>query len=514
MNANVFLEILARIDRRELAAAADLMRRTGLDTAAAPQALYLQGVMAYAQGDARGAKVKFARAAKGTPQSSLPLIGLGNACLGLDDPAGALKAYRAALALEPENPAILNNIGSTETTLGHLDAAEAALTKALAIAPTNPAALKNLARVKRRRDDHAAADALIELLGDSADGLMERAAMRLQFGDGAEAVALVRRAVAAGLPPELEHDAGAILLRTGHLGEGFALMGVSPRPGAPTPPLPLWSGEAPETQRLVVLVGQDADDMFQLARFLPRLAETVAEVRLLAPPRLRRLFDSLPGNIRIAREVADVETATAYVPIAALPRLVGVASMADLAAPPYLSADEERRALWRPRLPRGRMRVGIAWAANGATGGGGASLGDFAPEAAVADVALVSLQLGISHDVYRAQRHDVPVTTFSGVDEGPDGLLDTTAIMSEMDLVITSDTAVACLAGALGVPVWLLLPRQADWRWFEDRDDSPWYPSMRLFRQQVAGDGTEVHARVAAALADAVAEKMAAEARA
>jgi hypothetical protein len=192
------------------------------------------------------------------------------------------------------------------------------------------------------------------------------------------------------------------------------------------------------------------------------------------------------------------------VPIAALPRLVGVASMADLAAPPYLSADEERRALWRPRLPRGRMRVGIAWAA-----AGGASLGDFAPEAAVADVALVSLQLGVGHDVYRAQRHAVPVTTFSGVDEGPDGLLDTTAIMRELDLVITSDTALACLAGALGVPVWLLLPRQADWRWFEGRDDSPWYPSMRLFRQQVAGDGAEVHTRVAAALAQEVADRTA-----
>lgn len=506
MNANVFLEILARIDRRELAAAADLMRRAGLDTATAPQALYVQGVMAYAQGDARGAKVKFARAAKGTPPISLPLIGLGNACLALEDPAGALKAYRAALALEPESPAILNNIGSTEATLGNLDAAETALTKALAIAPTNPAALKNLALVKRRREDHAAADALIERLGDSPEGLMERAEMRRQFGDGAEAVTLARRAVAAGLPAELEHDAGALLLRAGHLSEGFALMGVSPRPGAPTPPLPLWQGEAPETQRLVV-VGQDADDMFQLARFLPRLAETVAEVRLLAPPRLRRLFDSLPGDIRIAREVADVETATAYVPIAALPRLVGVAGMADLATPPYLSADEERRALWRPRLPRGRMRVGIAWAT-----GGGATLGDFAPEAAVADVALVSLQLGIGHDVYRAQRHDVPATMFSGVDEGPDGLLDTTAIMSELDLVITSDTVQASLAGALGVPVWLLLPRQADWRWFEDRDDSPWYPSMRLFRQRTAGDWTEVHARVAAALADAIAQKMAAEA--
>lgn len=182
---NIFAELLALIDRNELDAAEALMRRAGLDTSTAPQALYVQGLVAYGRGDRRLAKVKFSRAAKAAPEFALPLIALGNACLALGEHDGALKAYRAALALEPDNAAILGNIGATENALGQLEAAEATLRRALELEPGNPAALANLAQVQRRRGDFAAALATVDAMGDDPNAADLRAVIERQKAEAA-----------------------------------------------------------------------------------------------------------------------------------------------------------------------------------------------------------------------------------------------------------------------------------------------------------------------------------------
>lgn len=177
MNVNVFAQILTLIDRQELDAAEALMAQTGLDRDTAPQALYVQGLVAYARGDHRGAKVKFSRAAKAAPGFTPPLIALGNAALALGEHEPALKAYKAALALEPQNPAILGNIGAVESVMGDFDAAEATLTKALALAPNNPPVLANLAQIHRQRGDFAKALTCVELMGEDPNAATLKASI-------------------------------------------------------------------------------------------------------------------------------------------------------------------------------------------------------------------------------------------------------------------------------------------------------------------------------------------------
>jgi hypothetical protein len=168
-------------------------------------------------------------------------------------------------------------------------------------------------------------------------------------------------------------------------------------------------------------------------------------------------------------------------------------------ASPYLFAEPDRVAAWRDRIGTGGLRIGINWQGNSGRfedRGRSMPLAAFAPLAAVPGVRLISLQKGEGEE----QAANFPVTTLAGLDDGPDAFIDTAAVMATLDLIITSDTSIAHLAGALGRPVWVALRRIPDWRWMLDRTDSPWYPTMRLFRQTTEGDWDGVFAAIAEAL--------------
>jgi len=172
----------------------------------------------------------------------------------------------------------------------------------------------------------------------------------------------------------------------------------------------------------------------------------------------------------------------------------------------YLAAEPERVAHWRAALDaRPGFKVGIVWQGNRhsiADLGRSPPLAAFAALAAVPGVRLISLQKGEGGE----QLDAMPMVERlpGALDPGPDAFLDTAAVMQCLDLVISADTAPAHLAGALGRPVWLALKRVADWRWLLDRDDNPWYPTARLFRQERAGDWDAVFARMAEVLAKEV----------
>ena len=182
--------------------------------------------------------------------------------------------------------------------------------------------------------------------------------------------------------------------------------------------------------------------------------------------------------------------------------LLSVPARSDLPALPipYLYAEPERTAMWKRRIGDGGFKVGIAW--QGFSGrfedrGRSLPLTAFRP-LAKDGVRLISLQKGEGEEQIAAA--DFPVAVLDGLDNGPDAFMDTAAAMMAMDLVITSDTSIAHLAGALGRPVWVALRRVPDWRWMLNRSDSPWYPTMRLFRQSVDGDWGTVFAAMAEAL--------------
>jgi hypothetical protein len=188
--------------------------------------------------------------------------------------------------------------------------------------------------------------------------------------------------------------------------------------------------------------------------------------------------------------------ADVVIPLLSLP----VRTHISPAQPPYLFAEADRITAWRDRLGAWGLRVGINWQGYSSRfedKGRSFPLAMFQP-LALPGVRLISLQKVEGENQIAAASFDVE--TLDGLDGGPDGFLDTAAVMMNLDLVITSDTSIAHLAGALGRPVWVALRRVPDWRWMLDRADSPWYPTMRLFRQSVDGDWATVFAEIANAL--------------
>ena len=263
-----------------------------------------------------------------------------------------------------------------------------------------------------------------------------------------------------------------------------------------------WNGMRLPKGRLLLIGDQGFGDMVQFSRFAPLAAARAAETLLICPKPLGGLFSRLPGVTALAHDWREVPAHAAHARLSTLPLLFR-AHPGAFEARPYLSADPARVADWAARLgpARGR-RVGLVWSGrpehpnNRRRSTGLASL---APLAEVAGVAFVSLQKPMPSA-------DRPlVAAFSGMSDLAEALADfdeTAALIETCDLVIGVDTGVAHLAAALGKPVWLLLAQPADWRWLIDRDDSPWYPGVRLFRQPKPGDWDGLIRLVRSALSD------------
>jgi tetratricopeptide (TPR) repeat protein len=303
-----------------------------------------------------------------------------------------------------------------------------------------------------------------------------------KIGRWAETEPLFAKAVAMGPGnPHLNLAYSHVLLGLGDFTRGWPLYesrkGLAGQ-GAEPPPLPNeWQGEPIAGKRLLIWPEQGFGDQIQFARFALALQAQGAEVTLACAPQLHRLFAELP--LRVVSDEAALKQPPEYWMLAlSAPGRLGV-SMADVSGEAYLAAPADRRAKWRGQVPAGS--VGVAWR-------GRASHPNDSHRSLPSVASLEPLR--------EAGGHLVDLTEPRG------DFADLAAIVEQLDLVITVDTALGHLAGALGKPCWLLLPwfRQ-DWRWFQNREDSPWYAGHRLFRQPAPGDWTSVLHRVAKALA-------------
>lgn len=404
------------------------------------------------------------RALHGTPGDAMGWQVLGHALSDSGRAAEAVAAYREARRLRPELPDICNNLGTALRQAGRLEEAEAVLRQA----PAEPFALVNLSSVQKER------------------------------GRFAEAEATLRRAL--GLSPNhpvLRYNWALLMLLLGRTDEAwdgweqrFAAQAVPDRGLAQ----PQWRGEALNGRSLLVYAEQGLGDTIQFCRYLPKLPEPVV---FEAPARLMRLLSGNPDMPSLVAAGGIPPRADVVVPLLSLPARTRVAPV----APPYLFAEANRIAVWRERIGREGTRVGIAWQGNSARHedkGRSLPLACFAPLAEVPGLRLISLQRGEGEE--QLAEAAFPVERLEGFDAGPDAFLDAAAVMTVIDLVVTSDTAIAHLAGALGRPVWLALRKVPDWRWMLDRADSPWYPTMRLFRQETDGDWQPVFRAMAEAL--------------
>jgi lipoprotein NlpI len=281
------------------------------------------------------------------------------------------------------------------------------------------------------------------------------------------------------------------------------------RDAAPPPfQQPLWDGSSLQGRTILLFAEQGLGDTLHFIRYAPLVKRTGGTVIVQCQGTLLRLLGTCAGIDNLVAESTDPPHCDVQAPLLSLPRIFRTTLSTVPARIPYLSADSELRARWGEPL-RGipELKVGISWrgsAEHKRDRQRSVPLLAFAPLEGVPGVRLVSLQKGPGREQLSDQSECLHVLDMA---DQLEDFADTAALMSNLDLVITVDTAVAHLAGALGIPVWVALPLVPDWRWLLEREDSPWYPSMRLFRQTAWGDWTAVFERLTEALRHQVAAR-------
>jgi hypothetical protein len=251
-------------------------------------------------------------------------------------------------------------------------------------------------------------------------------------------------------------------------------------------PIPAWDGSPLCGRRILLRCEQGLGDNIQFVRYAPLVAEAGGEVHLECPPRLAPLFRAA-GFARVysdGREPPDCDVA---LPVPSLPLVFRTTLHSVPARVPYLHVDSNLVAAWRDRIScTGQVRVGLVWGGNPkfpADRRRSLRLEQFRPLARIPGLALISLQRG----PHASQLKSSPFTIHN-LEQESNGIMDSAALIHNLDLLITADTMPAHLAGALGRPVWTLLHFSPDWRWMLASEHTPWYPSMRLFRQPRPGD--------------------------
>jgi Flp pilus assembly protein TadD len=409
---------------------------------------------------------------------------LGNALGELGRFDEAVASYHRALHLRPDWPEAAINLGLAYAAQGRYDQAVGSLEQALRLRATDAAAHCNL-------------------------GLVLEAAGRL-----AEAVAHYDQAAQFRPDSARAHFLGAQLrLLLGDLERGWAgyewrwkLPEMVPRPL----PQPLWDGSPLAGRAILLWTEQGLGDTLQFIRYASPVKRRGGRVIVECSESLWPLLSRCPGIDCLTAPGAPAPDCDVQAPLLSLPGIFGTSLATIPAEIPYLFAEDTRVEHWRRHLgPADGLRIGITWQGNPdypADVHRSFPLAHFACVARIPGVRLLSLQQGPGHEQLGRATHDFAVTDLgSQFRESTGSFLDTAAAMRNLDLVIAPNTALAHLAGALGVPVWVALSTSADWRWLLDRDDSPWYPTMRLFRQDDLGNWGLVFGRIAAALQERLA---------
>lgn len=403
---------------------------------------------------------------------------LGNALAGAGRHRQAVECFRQVLSLQPNVAPNLYNLARSLAALGHYDEAVTQFRAALAYAGNAPP----------------------DRLADVVAGLCHALIDQERYP---EALVACR-----DVPPQLyghpvvEWNESLTRLMLGEYRTGWRLYESRfrvpehdpPRPGAQVLDLAAVAGK-----RVLVFGEQGRGDAIQFARYLPLLAARGAQVIAEVYPELQALFATIEGVTQVVGPDDATPPHDLLTPLLSLPLAFGTEVVSIPAAMSYLSPSADRVEDWAARLgPHRRPRVGLCW--------WGAQ---HIPKRSIPATLLTPL-LARQDLEFHAVQKDIMPSDADWLERHPDvqvhaaalrDLADTAALLARMDLVISIDTAVAHLAGAIGRPVWILLPSSPDWRWFPDREDSPWYPTARLFRQRRRGDWAEVVQRVAAALA-------------
>ncbi|MDR3563642.1 MAG: tetratricopeptide repeat-containing glycosyltransferase family protein [Negativicutes bacterium] len=486
----------------------------------------------------------FHQAIRLNPDNAAAYNNLGIVQSEAGDLDAAVHSFRQATCLKPDHPPFFNNLGIVLDKAALLEEAAAAFRRAIALSPDYPEALNNLGTVLRKS----------HLLPEAEDCLRKALVLRPNYAKAynnlglvlktsfllEDAIACLRRAQELEPSnPEILNNLGVALKESRRLAEAESCLhqAIKLRPdfadahfslavlyllqeeyekgwdqyddlrlvkaGDWRPPAPRWRGEDLAGRRILLYADQGFGDTIHFARYAPMVAAMATETFLWVQQPLERLLAiSQPNYRQVNDKTVAVNHYDYCCPLPSLPQVFKTDKESIPGIIPYLQPSHEKVAAWEKKLATldggGRYRVGVVWAGNPAHNNDrnrSIPFDTFARLLNLSGISWVSLQVGErAADLAKAP---APIIDLSA---DLTDFAETAGVVANLDLVISVDSAVAHLAGALGRQIWLLVPHNPDWRWQLDRADSPWYPSMRLFRQQKPGNWAEVLAKIAAAL--------------
>jgi len=417
----------------------------------------------------------FRRALNINPQFADAYNNLGHVLKDQGQLREAIDSYKQALRINPHQVEALNNLGVALGEMGQLEEGLACYRQAVQINPCHVDTLINmstaLAWLGNLEEADEKNDQALRVKPVHGKALWHRALLRLQRGDFAHGWR------------DYEQRLSLPGLATRHLDK------------------PRWDGSSLEGKTILVHAEQGYGDTIQFLRYLPLVKQCGGPLLFECPAALMELCRGLPAIDQLCLEDSSLPSFDVQVSLLSLPGIFGTTLATIPADVPYLRADAEKVAYWRKEVEYADgFKVGIVWQGNPTVVGDrlrSIPLTYFEALARVPKLALVSLQKGQGAEQLREC-----AGRFSILDLGPrlETFSDTAAVMQNLDLIVSSCTSVGHLAGAMGLPVWTLLQLTPDWRWFLHREDSPWYPTMRLFRQKRFGDWREVFERAASEL--------------
>jgi tetratricopeptide (TPR) repeat protein len=493
------------------------------------------GAALHGQGALAEACECYRRALELKPGMAEARSNLGSALQALGQLDEAIVCFRAAIVQMPNQAELHNNLGDALQKRGQLAEAIAAYRKAIELNPSLAEAYNNLGTALKEQEQFADAEKCyrraVELRPAYAEAQSNLATALKEDGKLEEAVASYRRAVAL-MPDfaEAQHGLGTALRELGEIDEALICYdrAIALKPDFAeahfsracvkllkgdfaagwkeyqwrwkTKQLvawnfsqPLWDGGSLVGKTILLHAEQGLGDTLQFVRYAPLVKRLGAKVIFECQRGLMKLIASCAGLDQLIGAGDELPAFDVHAPLLTLPAIFGTTLETIPANVPYLFADPVLVEHWRERLADIQgLRIGINW--QGRAGRGAFRRRDIPVEcfqrlAELPGVRLISLQKRSEVQSPRSKVGDRPeIVDLGQIDEENGAFMDTAAIMMNLDLVITSDTSVAHVAGSLGLPVWVLLPKVAEWRWLLGGYNCPWYPTMRLFRQAIAGD--------------------------
>ncbi len=386
-----------------------------------------------------------------------------------DKPKEAIDSFRKCLSLNSQNAAAHNNIGNSLRSLGRLKEAIYALNKSTLIEPNNAVYYSNTGNVLR------------------------------DLGEFNKAIETYNKAIL--LKPdyaEAYYNLSFTYNLRGDLKKGLELYEWRMKKNSLTTRIPrkhlTWDKHKPISgKKFFVYEEQGLGDTIQFCRYLSLLKQNNVQVVFKVKTKMHALLKTLDENIILIDSELDDNTIDFETPLMSLPYLFNTNINTIPSLTSYLSADHEKVKFWKKRLTKDTFKVGICWqgSTNKAAFGRSFPLTLFKDISKLPNVELISLHKGEGEKQIEDINFDLTVLG-NDFDSGEDAFVDTAAVISNCDLVITCDTAIAHLAGALGCHTWVVLKKIPDWRWMLDRNDSPWYPNVKLYRQKKYDNWEEV----------------------